>query len=583
MAPEITLNVPVPGHPYDVFIGNDLDSFLREWLIRIYPGKKLFVVVDDYFYSLYEHDVEKLFEGFEKELFRLKASEEAKNHETLFSIYDFLMEKECDRDSLIVTFGGGITGDVGGFAAATFMRGIEYVQIPTTLLAQVDSSVGGKTGVNYRDGKNYIGAFHQPSAVFVDVRYLKTLDERNFKSGFAEIIKSGVIGDREIVDLIRGKNMSDVRSDDALLVELIRRSISFKIGVVSEDEKERGMRKLLNFGHTIGHALEEATGYRKLLHGEAVAVGMGMETQISLIAGYCTEETRNVVMGIIEDMGFDFLPEFVDYSLTLTLVEKDKKREGEKLVIPVVREIGRGELKVLEASEFCRLAAESLEFLRGFKQATIGTRLKSEVLDDVSSLEKSGRFQEAEDLLRRYLQADPGNEKMLIALANLLKCQGRMSEAVNALDELLQVNPGNQDAVRLRKELEEELSAVEEIPEAKEGVPSERVVQLDDEVFIIEGVEEEGEEVVEEEEESVSEEEGEVPVHTTAMAEVLMKRGELEKARELLERILRDNPEDVRANDLMSRVAESLDVRKRGEKLIAALEKFRRKIVEVFE
>ncbi|RMG59682.1 MAG: 3-dehydroquinate synthase [Deltaproteobacteria bacterium] len=584
MTPDATVSVPLEGKPYDIFIGKELDSFLKEWLLRIYPGRKFFVIVDDYVFSLYEKDLERLLEGLESSLLSLPVSEEGKNHETLFRIYDFLMDGGADRSSVLLLVGGGVLGDVGGFAAATYMRGVNFVQIPTTLLAQVDSSVGGKTGVNYRDGKNFIGAFHQPSGVFIDVRYLRTLDERNLRSGLAEIIKAGLIGDRTIIDLLKGRKYEEVTGDDTLLVELIRKSVEFKVKVVLEDEREeRGVRQVLNFGHTVGHAIEEATGYGRFLHGEAVAVGMAIETQMAVRAGLAAEETRNVLLGLLEDMGFDFLPEDVDYSASYLLFGKDKKKSTDTLLVPVLREIGRVEVREFSLSEFERLAAESLDFLRSFKQLSIGARLQGEAREDVESLERLGRFGDAENLLRKYLQKDPKDERLLLILARLLRKQKRFTESLSVLDEILARNPSCQEAVELRKTVEEEALKEEEIT-ATQPSSSERLVSLGEEVYEIDtahegeaGEEEEGEEYPPEEEEG----EG-IPVYTVPMAEMLLARGEPEKAREVVERILRENPHDRRAENLLLKIREMEEKFSKVQNVIDKLERFRERIREVF-
>jgi 3-dehydroquinate synthase len=190
-----------------------------------------------------------------------------------YHIHGELLKARFDRHSLLIALGGGVVGDITGFAASTYMRGIRYIQVPTTLLSQVDSSVGGKTGVNHPLGKNMIGSFYQPSLVLVDVNTLKTLPKREFYAGMAEIIKYGVIADGELFDFLK-QNRKDIFSLGDGIIHIIKRSCTIKADVVSQDEKEAGLRAILNFGHTIGHAVETVTGYKKYLHGEAVAMGM---------------------------------------------------------------------------------------------------------------------------------------------------------------------------------------------------------------------------------------------------------------------------------------------------------------------
>jgi 3-dehydroquinate synthase len=204
-----------------------------------------------------------------------EAGEERKTLATAETMYDWLIEAGTDRGDFVVAVGGGVIGDMAGFVAATFLRGLPVVQVPTTLLAQVDSSIGGKTGVDHRLGKNLIGAFHQPSLVVADTRLLETLPDREYRAGWSEIVKIAMIRDAALFRTLEGHADAFLRFEEpALLGDVIRRSIELKGQVVGADERESGLRVILNYGHTIGHALEAATGYRRLLHGEAVAIGM---------------------------------------------------------------------------------------------------------------------------------------------------------------------------------------------------------------------------------------------------------------------------------------------------------------------
>jgi 3-dehydroquinate synthase len=197
-----------------------------------------------------------------------------------------MLRAGADRGSLVIAFGGGIVGDVGGFLAAVFMRGIPYVQVPTTFLSQVDSSVGGKTGVNLPEGKNLVGSFHQPRAVFADIGVLGTLPERELRAGLMESVKAGIIRDRALVRFMEENAPAIIGRDAKALERVIAASIRMKAGVVNKDERETGLRMILNFGHTVGHALEQATRYKALLHGEAVAWGMIAALHIGAAAGH---------------------------------------------------------------------------------------------------------------------------------------------------------------------------------------------------------------------------------------------------------------------------------------------------------
>ncbi len=251
--------------------------------------------------------------------------EEHKNSSTLNSLYDSLVDADLDRNSFIVALGGGVVGDVAGFAAATFMRGIPFVQVPTTLLAQVDSSVGGKTAIDHPRGKNLIGAFYQPRLVLVDVDTLYTLPDREFLAGMAEVIKYGVALDagffaylEQNVGLLLDKNRE-------CLIQIINSCCRLKAGVVEVDEKESGIRAVLNYGHTIGHALETLTGYRRLVHGEAVAIGMSMAVRASRTLGYCSREDEERITALLEKFGLEHAPPSVDRKPLLEALAKDKK------------------------------------------------------------------------------------------------------------------------------------------------------------------------------------------------------------------------------------------------------------------
>lgn len=597
----------IEDRSYDIFIGNELGTFIEEWLLRVYAEKRVYVVVDKRVYDIYEKDIEKIFSNTLYELFPLEVSEETKNQNSIQRIYEFLLEKECDRESLIVSFGGGVTGDIVGFSAATFMRGVDYIQVPTTLLAQVDSSVGGKTGINFRDAKNVIGAFYQPRAVFIDNKYLATLDDRNFMAGLAEILKVGFIGDSEIIEMIKGKTIADIRSFESVLVDLVARSLQFKADIVGADERESGLRRILNFGHTVGHAIEEATSYQRFLHGEAIAAGMALEAQISLIVGACSEETRNIVISVMEDLGYEILPEKVDYSKVFSLIVRDKKRTLHNIVAPVLNAIGRCELRDFQLSEYDKFAAESLNFVKSFQEVKLSAKLRLEILDDLDVLESSGRFNDAENLVTRFLEKDPTNEKMNLVLARLYARQGKNSSAIRVIDEILQLNPGNKDAIAMRREFEESLDgALQDVEQAGwESIPVETVIRIDDDVYRIEGISEDeetpdvGEEEVLREEyvpdvpvaeertgvESLLEEDAEegVPIYTSAMAEILLKEGERDKSIEVLDEILKNAPEDESALRLREIILSLEEKEKVAERYRTILERFLEKIVEAYK
>ncbi|MGA2049087.1 MAG: 3-dehydroquinate synthase [Terracidiphilus sp.] len=270
-----TIRVDTPSAKYDVVAGSGLIETLAPRIERIAGRlpRRVFVLTSGSIWALWS---EKFLASFPEQPLLLFL-EPGEKHKTLVSIEKFLRQMARaggDRGSLLIAFGGGIVGDVGGFLAAIYMRGIHYVQVPTTFLAQVDSSVGGKTGVNLPEGKNLVGSFHHPLAVFADIGVLGTLPDRELRAGLMESVKAGIIRDRTLVRFME-EHVDDVLGRDAKALEkVIAASIRMKAGVVNRDERENGLRMILNLGHTVGHALEQVTGYKTLLHGEAVGWGM---------------------------------------------------------------------------------------------------------------------------------------------------------------------------------------------------------------------------------------------------------------------------------------------------------------------
>ncbi|MFN2446839.1 MAG: 3-dehydroquinate synthase [Vicinamibacterales bacterium] len=260
---------------------------------------------------------------------------------TVGRVYDALLRAGADRSAVILALGGGVIGDVAGFAAATFLRGIRVVHLPTTLLAQVDSAIGGKTGVNHPLGKNLIGAFHSPQLVVADPHVLATLPRREFRSGLYEVVKYGVISSPGLFDRVRTSLSALFAREEAALADVVAESCRIKAEVVSADEREGGLRRILNFGHTLGHALEAATKYRRLRHGEAVAYGMMAATALGLARGVTTRETHEAVRALIAMMGP--LPPIADVPArdVLGAVWHDKKIVAGTLHFVAVTEIGR--------------------------------------------------------------------------------------------------------------------------------------------------------------------------------------------------------------------------------------------------
>ncbi len=257
----------------------------------------------------------------------LPDGESFKDWPTLQRIFDALLQTQCDRRTIVVALGGGVIGDMAGFAASAFMRGIDFIQVPTTLLSQVDSSVGGKTGINHPLGKNMIGAFYQPKAVFADISTLNTLPDRELSCGLAEIIKHGAIADRDYLEWVEQNMALFFQRDQAALTQVVRRSCEIKAKVVSLDEKESNIRAILNFGHTFGHAIEAAMGYGEWLHGEAVGCGMVIATRLCQKIGRLSDADCALIHKIIVDAKLPVLPPPIGLNRFMNLMRVDKKNQ----------------------------------------------------------------------------------------------------------------------------------------------------------------------------------------------------------------------------------------------------------------
>jgi 3-dehydroquinate synthase len=263
--------------------------------------------------------------GFRVIVIKVPDGEEFKNSATLNEIYDRLIDGGLDRQSFIVALGGGVVGDMAGFAAATFLRGIPFVQVPTTLLAQVDSSVGGKTAIDHPRGKNLIGAFYQPRLVLIDVTTLQTLPVREFHAGLAEVVKYGVVLDRDFFEFLELNIEAVLALEAECMTRLIRNCCQMKADVVEKDEKEAGLRAVLNYGHTLGHALETAAGYGVLLHGEAVAIGMVLAARISKGLDHCNDSDIERITRLLAGFGLKQVVPRVERRQIIEALETDKK------------------------------------------------------------------------------------------------------------------------------------------------------------------------------------------------------------------------------------------------------------------
>ena len=300
------------------------------------PGKAA-IVTNPKVAGLHLEKVLRKIEATELYVVVVPDGEEYKNMETIEFILDRLFDHRMDRKSTLVAFGGGVIGDMTGFAASIFQRGVDFIQIPTTLLAQVDASVGGKTGINNRYGKNLVGAFHQPRAVYIDTEWLKTLPSREFSAGVAEIVKMAVMFDEEFFQWLEKSDLKDEEN----LKEAIARSVKLKAKVVKEDEKEKGVRAVLNYGHTFAHVIENFSGYGNLLHGEAVAIGMVMANELAIKIGLFSKEEADRVKSLLKRYGLPTDYEIESAERFYDTFFLDKKSHDNKITFIVPESIGR--------------------------------------------------------------------------------------------------------------------------------------------------------------------------------------------------------------------------------------------------
>ncbi len=340
------IKVSLTNNPYEIIIGNNSLECIGDELCKIgfKQGLKVLVVSNKEVSDHYGNCIIKslIKNKYNPKLLVLKAGEEQKNQSSIDLIHDAAYEGRLERGSLMIALGGGVIGDMTGFAAATWLRGIHVVQIPTTLLSMVDASIGGKTGINHSKGKNLIGAFHQPKLVLIDPKTLFTLPTREFRAGMAEIIKYGVISDLELFELLeRQDNISDLlRIKEKLLIEVIKRSAKSKADIVVKDEKESGVRAFLNYGHTFGHVIENLCGYGKWLHGEAVAMGMVAVGQLAVQRGLWKEIDAKRQAKLIEKAGLPTKWPVLEIEHVLSSLKGDKKVKNGKVSFVMPLKIG---------------------------------------------------------------------------------------------------------------------------------------------------------------------------------------------------------------------------------------------------
>lgn len=343
-----TVHVKLPGRAYEVRIAQGLIDDAAAQIAPLLKRPKVAVVTDETVAGLHLERLKGALAagGIETVALALPAGEATKAWGPLEQAVGWLLDQQVERGDIVVAFGGGVIGDLAGFAAAILRRGVRFVQIPTSLLAQVDSSVGGKTGINATQGKNLIGAFHQPSLVLADVDVLGTLSARDFLAGYGEVVKYGLLGDVTFFEWLEKQGPVLAAGDIPTRIQAVRRSVQMKADIVSRDETEQGERALLNLGHTFGHALEAATGYSdRLLHGEGVAIGCTLAFELSARLGLCSQESPSRVRAHLKTMGMktdlrDIEGDLPDAEALLSLMGQDKKVVQGQLHFVLAREIG---------------------------------------------------------------------------------------------------------------------------------------------------------------------------------------------------------------------------------------------------
>ncbi|MEW5755683.1 MAG: 3-dehydroquinate synthase [Pseudomonadota bacterium] len=335
-----TLHVELGARSYPIFIGSGLLG-RADVLTPYIAGQEVMVVTNETVAPLYLDALQAMLAGKKTASVILPDGEKYKTLEVLNQIFDELLINRFGRKSTIVALGGGVIGDMAGFAAACYQRGVPFVQVPTTLLAQVDSSVGGKNGVNHPMGKNMIGAFHQPRCVLIDTDTLNTLEDRELSAGLAEVIKYGLLGDKAFFEWLEGNVGKLLERDAESLAYAIERSCQSKAAIVAADETESGVRALLNLGHTFGHAIETGVGYGEWLHGEAVAVGMLMAADLSMRMGWLTQSDFHRTENLISKAGLPTrAPAKLDTEHFLSLMAVDKKVMDGRMRLVLLKSIG---------------------------------------------------------------------------------------------------------------------------------------------------------------------------------------------------------------------------------------------------
>ena len=593
------ITVSLGDRSYDIFFGTGVYPLFQEWVTRFFRGTPVFVVTDRNVHSIYGDDLGKWLSGVPHDVLSLPPGEERKRWDAVQEIYSFLARKGAGRDSLVVAFGGGVVGDLAGFAAATFLRGIPYVQIPTTLLSQVDSSVGGKTGFNLVEGKNLVGAFHQPRAVFIDPAFLLTLDERNLRAGMAEVVKCAFAGAPSLLESIAAcaDSWKDMSGDS--WISIIRSAVAFKASVVESDEREASVRRILNLGHTIGHALEQASGYRQLLHGEAVAMGLAWEAVFSRRQGATSPGLERRLIDLLLEMGFALDDPSIPVTAVAAAIGMDKKRMVSDIDMPLLTGSGSCVLKRIPVSllrEELPLIREELRAIAGERAREAGKEKAPPPEEKVLREATAGPDEAAPALseLERQVVVNPRDVDAMVALAEAYGHAGNLSGAWETIKEALGQDPSSPRAQRVARQIEREVKeALPEIGERtsplledvvilEEGAfelrPADRLSSPDEERAVAGDPRKEGPGDPPE----TSSAESETLIRTVTMASIYWDQGRQGEAMRIIDEILRRHPDDSRALAWREARLGKREV-DRENKLISALTAFLRKMTKEFD
>jgi len=340
---QYKIDVNLKERSYSIFVGNNIISELPKYLRSIQVNNQVAIISTPPVSSLYLEKILSLFDdNWFLNNFDVPDGEKSKSSDMVLNIYTWLLERQYERNSTIIALGGGVVGDLAGFAAATYLRGINLVHIPTSLLAQVDSSIGGKVGINHPIGKNLIGAFYQPKCVFTDISFLKSLPEDEFICGLGEVIKYGIISSEVPFDKIAKNLQAILNMDENLLTDIVRACVDVKADIVEKDEKEQGIRAYLNLGHTFGHALETFYHYEGLKHGQAVLLGIKCALMVSLSLNMVDEKTVQQINSVIDKLDIK-IPSGKDLDPVklVEIMKQDKKMKGGKIHLVLPKELGK--------------------------------------------------------------------------------------------------------------------------------------------------------------------------------------------------------------------------------------------------